>query len=178
MKPGAMKLRDFINFPTFKNDERGATALEFALIGSVWAILVIGVCDFGLGIHAQADIEAAAAAGTQWVATNGCTIPNGQSSVQNVAAITTAVQAATSLGSVSVSSSCFYGCPVPSGSSYTISNSGIILTTVCLGFTNQTSTAGEYASVTSTYNYTPLIPTFWGGHSTVTLTGTSEIRYK
>ncbi len=135
--------------------QRGNVALETALIAPILITLAVGASDIGLGMRVQSEVSDAAQAGVEYVALHGYT----SSGVQ------TAATSATSL-SVSVSSTTFYACPT--GTDITPSAAG----TACASG----STAGSYASVTASANYTPLFPIIWGSNP-VTFSTKATTRY-
>jgi Flp pilus assembly protein TadG len=62
-------------------DERGATAVEFALIAPVLIALTMGIIEFGLMLYTQASAASAARDVTRRIATNRLTVANASTTV-------------------------------------------------------------------------------------------------
>ncbi len=56
----------FQNIKTNRKDDRGSAAVEFALIVPVLLITLIGLVDYGLMVHANTRLSAAASAGAKF----------------------------------------------------------------------------------------------------------------
>lgn len=138
--------------------QRGNVALETALIAPILITLAVGASDIGLGMRVQAEVSDAAQAGVEYVELHGYTTPS---------AVQTAVTSATSLP-VTASSTTFYACPTGTGFSAPTTSGA-----TCSAYG---STAGSYASVTASANYTPLFPIIWGANP-VTFSSTATTRY-
>ena len=115
----------------------GIAAVEFALIVPALLLMFVCIADLGMGIYADMQVNNAAQYGTEYAVRNG----------YNSSAITSAVQNASSLGSLSVSPSEYCGCP--SGNSIT--------TTSCTASCSDGTTAGTFVQVSVSHTYTTLI---------------------
>lgn len=135
----------------------GVSAIEFALVGTILAILCIGLVDVGMGIWKQMEVGNAARAGADFAATKGWYSDKIKAAVTN----------ATSLSGVAASPapSTFYGCP--SGGSLVAVSAGTICT--------DGKEAGEYAKVNAQATYTPILP-YPGIPNPMTLSATSIAR--
>jgi Flp pilus assembly pilin Flp len=141
----------------FWSDERGLSALEFALVSTFILVpLLLGATELGRRAWFKTQFENAVEAGMDYAALTGC--PNENCSILSSSSFTTgivnAVHKATSLGTavtVGPLAGCggayyCYGCPGGSGVSLTATS----------GTCGSGGTSGTYAGVTATYTYTPL----------------------
>jgi Flp pilus assembly protein TadG len=135
----------------------GNILVELALLGTFLGTLLIGVCDFGMALWEQAEVNKAARAGIEYVSLYGWNQSAAQSAAEN----------ATSLA-VGASATTYCGCPT--GSNVAQQTCG----TTCAAYGG--SPAGRYASVTTQIAYHPLLTAIWGS-STVTLSSTAVTRY-
>jgi Flp pilus assembly protein TadG len=131
----------------FIADISGVSATEFALLLPFLALITAGVVDFGLAFGAKLQLSNAVSQGTQFAFMTGPTVTAGQ--------VQTVVQTATSLPSVSVTTTysgtscyCLTGTP-PALAAQTCG-------TPCA----DASVPGKYVSVTASYTYTPIFPSF------------------
>ena len=122
--------------------QRGAAALEFALVAPVLILMILGMIDFGMVMNAQALVANAARDGARVASLNG-TEANSR---------TAALRSTTSLGGTAptVAVECF---------------TDIAATTACTGSNYDTAKAGGYiVRVTVTYTYTWITPLpSWAG---------------
>lgn len=137
----------------------GNVAVEFALVGLAWVLLMLGICDFGLAINCRAKVEGAASAGVEWIAANSSLYTN--AGAQNAAINSTTLP-------ISAVASSFYGCP--NGSGITVQASG----TTCSSFS--ATPVGTYATVTASYTYHPI--SFFFGLGSVTFSASATTRYQ
>ena len=126
--PGLRKLR---------RDNRGVTAVEFALIVPMALFMFVAISDLGIGIYTNMKVENAAQYGTEYAVVNG----------YDASAITSAVRGATTLSNITVSPNQFCGCP--SGSSIT--------STSCTATCSDGTLAGTFVQVSVGNTYTTLI---------------------
>jgi Flp pilus assembly protein TadG len=61
----------------------GVSAIEFAFISGILSILILGICDFGVGFWEQMQVSNAALAGAQFALKNGYDSSNIQTAVLN-----------------------------------------------------------------------------------------------
>lgn len=135
----------------------GIAAVEFALIVPALLLMFVCIADLGMGIYANMQVNNAAQYGTEYAVRNG----------YDSSAITSAVQAASSLGSLSVSPSEYCGCP--SGNSIT--------TTSCTATCSDGTTAGTFVQVSVSHTYTTLIH-YPGLPTSFALAAQSSVRYQ
>ena len=136
---------------------RGAAIVEFALILPVLALLVVGLCDLGVGLWQSIRVQAAAEAGAQYAALH----PDPWDAAK-LAAITAAVTGATGASGIAATPppSEVYGCP--DRGTLTI----VASTVTC----PSGSPPGIYASVSAQLAYVSVLP-YPGLPSPLTLTG-------
>jgi Flp pilus assembly pilin Flp len=145
----------------FWSDQRGLSAIEFALVSTFILVpLLLGATELGNRAWYKTQFENAAEAGMDYAALTRCpTVGFTQdcsifSTPEFTAGIVDAVQKATSLGNkvtVAPPGGCggkyyCYGCP---------SGSGVALTATTSGNCGSGGTSGTYAGLTATYTYTP-----------------------
>ena len=143
---------------SFFRDERGATALEFALVSPLLCVLLVGLIDYGMGYWQKMQVGNAARAGAQYAMASGW----------NQTAISTAVTSATGLASISASPAPSQACGCPSASS------GIVAAS-CGSSCTGGGTAGTYVTVNASATYSPLLP-YHGIAGTIALTTTNTVR--
>ncbi|HKY18923.1 MAG TPA: TadE/TadG family type IV pilus assembly protein [Rhizomicrobium sp.] len=143
----------------FLRRQDGAAAIEFAVVGGVFCmILVVGV-DISLGYYSSMQVQTASQMGAQYAAVHGF----------DATKISNAVTAATSTTGISTSPAPtqFCGCAAAS----------TITTATCGTSCSDGMTAATYVRVTATRNYTPILPSAWLPAS-YTQTYTSTVRIK
>ena len=154
------------NKRSFMRNKRGTTALEFALILPVFALLLFGIFDFGYYLFVQNTLQYATVEGMRLATvggtlngSNGSPLSRSASIVQeidNVAAYAGLSASAIQISIFPITST--YGDPT--------------------GWTGEQNAGnpGDYMRIVSTYTYkffTPLIGTFFsGGVSTITAQAT------
>ncbi|MBN9104430.1 MAG: pilus assembly protein [Propionibacteriaceae bacterium] len=139
-----------------RSPERGAAALEFALVAPVLILMIMGMVDFGMVVNAQAVVANGARDGARVASLNG--------SEANARAA--ALKSASSLGGAAptVSVQCF---------------TDITATTPCTGANYDVAkAAGNIVRVTVTYTYTWItpLPTWIGRGPTQTISKVSFMR--
>lgn len=138
-----------------KRDERGTALLEFALVLPFFVFTIVSMIDVGMALFIRAQVQTAAQAGVNYAAIDGF----------NADGITAAATNATSTAVTVGTPTSFYACDTAG-----------TLTTVSSGTTCSSGlTAAQYASVTVSAQYTPIMTTVWSsltGSSTATLSFT------
>jgi Flp pilus assembly protein TadG len=141
----------------------GNALIEFALIGSIFSVILLNVVDFAVMIWAQMQVDYAAQAGVQ-AAYNTCA-PGTMPATTNCVGLPTAVSAAaqsTSLGSVfnlgdgSLTLSEGYYCTVNGGLQFVASYTARPSPYNCTAVGSPTTTPGDYLTVNVSYAFTPL----------------------
>jgi Flp pilus assembly pilin Flp len=143
-------------------EERGVSAIEFALIAPVIAILIIGIIDFGMGLWRQMQVANAAEAGAAYAAAKGWNSTTG--------GIENAVTSATNFSAITASPAPTWppwcGCPNTS--------SGVTSAT-CGSNCGDGSLAGHYVTVQAQASYSTILP--WPGISSpITLSSSAYAR--
>jgi Flp pilus assembly protein TadG len=141
----------------------GVSTIEFAVIASMLATLVIGMLDFGMGLWQQMEVGNAARAGAEYAAKYG----------YNSTGIQSAVTSATSLSSISASPAPSEQCGCPTTSAVTFfspAQSPPCNTSTCASG----STPNTYIVVSAQATYTPVVP--FPGFTSATLTATALAR--
>lgn len=138
--------------------EDGVSAIEFAVVAGILSLLLLGICDFGLGFWEQMQVANAARAGAESAIKNGYNATNIQTAVTN----------ATNLQGVQAtpapSSSC--GCPD--------ATSGVSAATCGAGCPDG-STAGTFVTVNAQVSYQTLF--VWPGIARpMTLASSATVR--
>lgn len=141
-----------------RSAEDGVSAIEFAFVAGILSMLLLGICDFGLGFWQQMQVANAARAGAEFAIKNGYDTNNIQTAVTN----------ATNLAGIQAnpppSSSC--GCPN--------ATTGVTNAT-CGAACPDGSTAGMYATVRAQVSYRTLFA--WPGISNpMTLASSATVR--
>lgn len=147
-------MRRFRRLRDLSSARDGVSAIEFALVGMILALLCIAIVDFGRGIWEDIQVGNAARAGADFAAMQG----------YNYDKVVAAAQGATSLANVTATARTFYGCPTSSG--VTEVTAGYL----CGGLTE----AAQYAEVDTTVSYQPILP--YPGLNNLTLSATSYAR--
>lgn len=148
-------------FARLLGEDRGVSAIEFAFVAPVIAILIIGIIDFGMGLWREMEVANAAGAGAAYAAAKGWNSTTG--------GIDSAVTSATSLAPVTVALndwSNWCGCPS--------TGSGVTSAT-CGADCSDGSLAGHYVIVSASAQYSTILP--WPGISSpMTLSSTAYAR--
>jgi Flp pilus assembly protein TadG len=121
----------------FRRDRRGVTAVEFAIIAPILIGMFVSVIDLGLGLYTQVQLANAAQAGAAYAMQKG----------YNASAMATVAQSSTRLTNLTVATSQFCGCPSATG----------VTTTSCTASCGDGLTAGTFAQVTATKDYSTLL---------------------
>ena len=142
-----------------RDDERGLSGIEFAIIAPVLILSFIATADFGLAIYAKMEVENAAQAGTQYAAVNGYTSSS----------VSSAVTSATSLSGLSASPAPteFCGCPSTSG----------VTTATCGTNCASGAAAGTYVTASAQATYSTIV-SYPGIPASYTFSSTSTVRIK
>lgn len=141
-------MRRFRHLARLRGDDRGVSAIEFAFVAPVIAVLIIGIIDFGMGLWKEMEVANAAQAGAAYAAAKGWS--------SGVSGIESAVASATSLSSITAS-------PVPTWPPWCgcpNTSSGIAATS-CGSPCSDGSTAGHYVTVYAQAPYSTILP--WPG---------------
>jgi len=126
----------------FRRQTRGAAAIELGIIFPFFAILVLGIIEYGMVMFQLMNVNHAAQVGAQFAQLNGF----------DVASIQNAVNAATGIGTASVTATQVCGCA---------NGTAISPTTACPPPQNTCAgglTAGAYVTVTIRQDYSPVAP--------------------
>ncbi|HTC83108.1 MAG TPA: TadE/TadG family type IV pilus assembly protein [Rhizomicrobium sp.] len=141
----------------FAKADQGIAAIEFAILGAVLCLIVVGVGDLGLGFYSDMQVQNSAQAGAEYAAVHG----------YNSAAITNVVTNATSLSGVTASPAPQQFCGCVSGTTVAAATCG---TTCASGMT-----AGTYVSVSAARTYSTLI-SYPGFPASYSQAATSTVR--
>jgi Flp pilus assembly protein TadG len=68
---------------SLRDAEDGVSAIEFAFVAGILSMLLLGICDFGLGFWQQMQVANAARAGAEFAVKNGYNTTNIQTTVTN-----------------------------------------------------------------------------------------------
>jgi Flp pilus assembly protein TadG len=140
----------------------GTAAVEFALLASLFMIIVAGTADFGYWIYAASELTAAVSAGSQYAANNGGMVATNPSGLAT--AISTIVNNANGTGwatsTVNVNNSCSSPCtscycPTGTPGSWTW-GSAVKCGSACTGG----GVAGQFVTITASHTASPLFPTY------------------
>ena len=138
--------------------EGGASAIEFAFVAGILSMLLLGICDFGLGFWEQMQVANAARAGAEYAIKNGYDATNIQTAVTN----------ATNLAGVQASPAPSSSCGCPSATS------GVTAAT-CGASCPDGGTAGTFVTVSAQVSYRTLFA--WPGISNpMTLASSATVR--
>jgi Flp pilus assembly protein TadG len=142
----------------FWSDERGLSAIEFALVATFILVpLLLGATELGRRSWTKTQFENAAQSGVDYAIYKKCSTPTTcaftNSDIVNAVQMTATASSALGANVVAVAppAACggayyCYGCP---------SASGVSLSATSTNCANG-GTSGTYISLTATYNYTPL----------------------
>jgi Flp pilus assembly protein TadG len=118
-------------------DERGVTAVEFAMIAPILIAMMISIVDLGLGLYTDTQLANAAQAGAAYAMQKG----------YDSSTMTTVAQSSTRLTGVTVNVSQYCGCPSANG----------VVSATCGSSCGDGLTAGTYAQVAATKDYSTLL---------------------
>jgi Flp pilus assembly protein TadG len=153
--------------------DAGATAVEFACVAGILALLTLGVIDYGRAFWYRMQVQNAAQAAADWAQYNpfdcgrvGTTcVPPG---LQNAVLYATNLPLTTASFTVTASTgNATCGCPDGSGGITTPMQCGSPCAVAVGG------NATGYATVTVTYNFAPFFPSWPGLGNPVRLTGSA-----
>ena len=146
----------------FGRAEGGSSAIEFALLGSIFSVLLLNVVDVSFAIWAQMEVNYAAEVGAQaaLATCSGGTMPATTNCANMNSAITAAAQS-TSLGTAvalaSDSPSETYYCTTSDNSLQSVGSYSSPPTPFnCAAAGNASATPGDYVTVQVTYTFAPL----------------------
>lgn len=139
-------------------EDRGVSAIEFALVAPFLFTFVLGVVDLSFGFQAKMAVTQAAQAGTYYAMING----------YNTSGIRTAVSSSTGTSGITAPTTA-QTCGCPSGTAVTTSS--------CGSNCPNGQAAGTYVTVNAQYQYSTIL-TYPGLPSPMTLTSTSMLRIK
>ncbi|MFL5237467.1 MAG: TadE/TadG family type IV pilus assembly protein [Rhizomicrobium sp.] len=125
--------------PSLRKDSRGVTAIEFAMIAPILIGMAISIFDLGSGVYFNTQLSNGAQSGAYYAMQYGYT----------TGGVTGAVQNASRLSDVAVSSGQFCGCPQASGAVIHVS---------CTATCTDGLVAGNFVQVVASKDYTPLLP--------------------
>lgn len=150
-------MRRFLSFGCLR-DDRGISAIEFALVAPFLCAFILGVVDLGLGFQAKMAVTQAAQAGSYYAMING----------YNTSGIQTAVASSTGTSGITAPNPA-QTCGCPSGTAVT--------TSTCGGTCSNGQAAGTYVTVSAQYQYSTIL-SYPGLPSPMTLSSTSMLRIK
>jgi Flp pilus assembly protein TadG len=141
----------------FGRNESGVAAIEFAVLGAVLCLFVVGVGDLGMAFYSDMQVQNSAQAGAQYAAVHGFDATAVSNAVTNATAVTwiTASPAPTQ----------FCGCVTGS----------TMATATCNSTCANGMTAGTYVSVSAARTYSTLI-TYPGFPASYSQAATSTVR--
>jgi Flp pilus assembly protein TadG len=138
--------------------EDGVSAIEFAFVAGILSMLLLGICDFGLGFWQQMQVANAARAGAEYAVKNGYDSANVQTAVTN----------ATNLSGIQATPAPATSCGCPNAAT------GVTAAT-CGSTCSDGSTAGTYVTVNAQVSYRTLFA--WPGISSpMTLASSATVR--
>jgi Flp pilus assembly protein TadG len=142
------------------HDERGVAAIEFALLSTVFLIILAGVVDVGRYIYTDAALDAAVSAGAQYAENNAALVASNPatlaSDIGNVVNNTNGTGWATSTVDVNNGNDST-GCYCPSGTPGNWSwGSAVACQSACGGG----GVAGQFVTITASCNFASLFPSF------------------
>lgn len=128
------------------NCDRGAAAIEFAIIGGVFCAMTVVSGDLGLAYYANMQVQTSAQVGAQYAVVHG-------SSTFDSTAIGTAVVNATSTSGITATPAPAQFCGCPSGTAVTAATCG----TTCADGTG----VGTYVRVSASRTHNTVVPYPW-----------------
>jgi Flp pilus assembly protein TadG len=136
----------------------GVSAIEFAFVAGILSMLLLGVCDFGLGFWEQMQVANAARAGAEFAVKNGYDSTNIQTAVTN----------ATNLPGIQATPAPSTACGCPDATTG-------VTTATCGASCPDGSTAGTYVTVNAQVSYSTLFA--WPGISSpMTLASSATVK--
>jgi len=142
----------------FGRDERGASAIEFAMLSSVLLLLLVLVTDYALIMYRKLELTSATRTGAQYALVNTTTASD--------ALIQAAVTGATTLTGVTVTVDRDL-CGCSDGTSFACSTVGASCPTA-----TTTGRMHYYTSATASYTYNWLFPAYNTGTKVITASST------
>lgn len=139
---------------TFQRDERGASAIEFAMIASVLSIILLNVVDISQYMFRQMQVTGAVRAGAQYALVNPSNLSD--------ALVASVVTNAGTLAGLVVTSDLTDNCGCSDGTKFRCSS-----VTTCSGAT--TGRVQRYATINASYTHTWI---FYPGDVEITATAT------
>ena len=141
----------------FTKNDSGVAAIEFAVLGAVLCLIVVGVGDLGLAFYSNMQVQNSAQAGAQYAAVHGFNSTNVSNAVTNATSVSgiTATPAPTQ----------FCGCVT----------GNTMATATCGSVCANGMTAGTYVSVSAARTYSTLI-SYPGFPASYSQTATSTVR--
>jgi len=124
---------------SLRNDDRGVTAIEFAMIAPILIGMAISIYDLGSGVYFDTQLSNGAQSGAYYAVEYG----------YSLAGVTGAVENASRLAGVAVSSGQFCGCP---------QGSGAVIQVACTSTCTDGLVAGKFVQVSASKDYRPLLP--------------------
>jgi Flp pilus assembly protein TadG len=138
--------------------EDGVGAIEFAFVAGILSILLLGICDFGLGFWEKMQVANAARAGAEFAVRNGYNSTNIQTAVTN----------ATNLSGVQANPAPAQTCGCPDAATG-------VSTATCGATCPNGTTAGSYVTVNAQVSYSTIFA--WPGISSpLTLASSVTVR--
>ena len=139
--------------------EEGVSEIEFAFVAGILSMLLLAVCDFGLGFWEQMQVSNAARAGAEFAVKNGYDTTNIQIAVTN----------ATNLAGVQAT-------PAPSSSCGCANVTTGVTAATCGASCPDGGTAGTFVTVSARVSYRTLFA--WPGISNpMTLASSATVRW-
>jgi Flp pilus assembly protein TadG len=138
----------------------GVAAIEFAIFGLVFLMIVAAVVDIGLMLFTQSELDAAVSAGAQYAANSATLVATNPTGLgTNISDIVTNANGtawATSV-TVNVNNSDTTGCYCPTG---TPGNWTWGSTVTCGSSCSGGGVGGQFVTITATRNVSPIFPAF------------------
>lgn len=151
-------------------DDRGISALEFAIVVPLLVLLAGGVTDLGLMLRDRGELSVALNAGTRAALLLGSSATTGK--------VTGAMSSASGLGAPATFSATAPACYcITSGTAGSTLSASTCSTTSSPITCSDGTTPGTYMTLTATYTYTPLMPGF-AYLANTTLSHTASVRLK
>ncbi len=176
-------------------DRRGASAVEFALLGPVFCLLFAAVVDLGGALFTKIKLDAAVAAGVNYAllnaasanSTSGATLAGNIGSIvatsqgtawaDNTVVVNHGPQSTVSGGTASGSGTAANAdqCYCPTGTSTSLSwGTAQTCGAACSG--GNTAYAGKFITISATRTYTPILSTFGLVQNPLTASATVQVQ--